>query len=123
MLLVCRFTPGTSPEVQEAFLERARVALALLADQPGCRGLELGTAVEEPGRWVLVASFDSVTAYRRALTPFDVREHVVPWLSEALADEPAAYERRLSASVGDGPFGGPLAEHPSLLSRDDPRER
>ena len=82
---------------REAFLDRARRAVALLAAQPGCEGVDLGRAIEEPGRWVLVARFTTVTAYRRALQPFDVREHVVPLLSEALTDEPAAYERALVA--------------------------
>ena len=38
-----------------------------------------------------------MTAYRRALQPFDVREHVVPLLAQALTDEPAAHERALVA--------------------------
>ena len=106
MLLVCRFAPPDAA----AFLERARRAVALLAAQPDCEGVELGRAIETPGRWVLVARFASVTAYRRALQPFDVREHVVPWLSEALTDEDAAHERVLVADP-DG-----LIEHPSLLT-------
>jgi hypothetical protein len=106
MLLVCRFAPADGP----AFLERARRAVGLLAAQPGCEGVDLGRAIEEPRRWVLVARFTTVTAYRRALQPFDVREHVVPLLSEALTDEPAAHERALIA----GPDG--VTEHPSLLT-------
>lgn len=108
MLLVCRFAPGAAET--PAFLARARRAVALLAAQPGCEGVDLGRAIEEPGSWVLVARFDSVTAYRRALQPFDVREHVVPLLSEARTDEPAAHERALVA----GPEG--VTEHPSLLT-------
>ena len=113
MLLVCRF----APDDDAGFLERARRALALLGEQPGCRCAELGRATEEPGRWVLVASFDSITAYRRALQPFPVREHVIPWLSEALTDEPATYERLLSADR-DG-----LTEHTSTLSQGSPVDR
>ena len=108
MLLVCRFAPA--PGDAAAFLERARRAVALLAAQSGCDGVDLARAIEEPDRWVLVARFATVTAYRRALQPFDVREHVVPLLSEALTDEPAAYERGLVA----GPEG--LTEHPGLLA-------
>jgi quinol monooxygenase YgiN len=114
VLLVCRF----APDDVDAFVARARRALALLVEQPGCRDAQLGRATDDPGRWVLVASFDSVTAYRRALQPFEVREHVVPWLSEALADEPAAYERRLEAGPDQG-----VVEHESLLSPDGPRDR
>lgn len=113
MLLVCRFAPGDDA----TFLDRARRAVALLARQPGCRGVELGCGVDEPAEWVLVARFDSVTAYRRALNPFEVREHVVPWLAEARTTEPAAFERRLEA----GPDG--LHEHASLLEPPRPERR
>jgi hypothetical protein len=41
-----------------------------------------------------------VHAYRRALSPFPVREHVVPLLSEALADEPSTYETLVESSAG-----------------------
>jgi quinol monooxygenase YgiN len=112
VLLVCRF----APDDETSFLDRARRALPLLAEQSGCRGAELGRASDDPGRWLLVASFDSVAAYRRALSPFAVREHVVPWLSEALADEPATFERRLSAEPGGG-----VTEHDSLRSSEVPR--
>jgi quinol monooxygenase YgiN len=109
VLLVCRFAPDDADD-PVGFLARARRAVGLLAAQPGCAGVDLGRAIEEPGRWVLVARFATVTAYRRALQPFDVREHVVPFLSEALTDEPAAHERAITA----GPDG--LTEQPSLLT-------
>jgi hypothetical protein len=59
---------------------------------------------------VLVVRFDSVHAYRRALSPFPVREHVVPLLSQARTDGPAAFETLLSAE------DGAVAEHASLLA-------
>lgn len=110
MLLVCRFAVPESGV--DAFVARARRALELLSAQPGCRGVRLARATEESERWMLVAEFDSVVAYRRALSPFEVREHVIPLLSEALADEPAAYEVLGTAE------GGELRERPSLLARD-----
>jgi quinol monooxygenase YgiN len=108
MLLVCRF--AVTPEDSPAFLARARRALELLTDAGGCLGGELGRSVDEPQRWVLAVRFTSVDAYRRALSPFPVREHVVPLLSEALPDEPAAYETLVSATEGAA------TEHPSLLA-------
>jgi hypothetical protein len=98
MLLVCRF--AVSPTAQPAFRERADRALGLLTTAPGCLGGELGRSVDEPGRWVLVVRFASVDAYRRALSPFPVREHVVPLLSEALADEPATFETLVESAAG-----------------------
>ena len=106
MLLVCRFTAG--PDTAPALRTRARVALELLTASEGCLGGELGRSVDEPDRWVLTVRFASVDAYRRALSPFPVREHVVPLLAEALADEPATFETLLIATAGD------TAEHPSL---------
>ena len=108
MLLVCRFGPE---EDGESFLERARRAMGLLARQPGCERVDLGRAVEEPEQWVLVAVFTSLTDYRRALQPFEVREHVVPFLSAARTDAPATFERRLTA-LGDD---GEVRESPSIL--------
>ena len=111
MLLVCRF----DAEGEGSFHARARRAVALLGAQPGCLGVEWARATEVPTRWVLVAVFASLAEYRRALSPFEVREHVVPWLSEALTDEPATFERVLSAGPGTG-GEGPV-EHPGVLDR------
>ncbi len=108
MLLVCRFdAPHTEADDMRA---RARTALELLTAQPGCRGGELGRAVDEPDAWVLVVRFDSVDAYRRALSPFPVREHVVPLLAQARTDSPAAFETLVDA------VGGTAQEHTSLLA-------
>jgi antibiotic biosynthesis monooxygenase len=106
VLLVCRFDG-----VGDDFLDRARHAMGLLARQPGCERVELGRAVEEPGEWVLVAVFASLTDYRRALQPFEVREHVVPFLSAARTDAPATFERRLHT----GPDDDEVRENPSIL--------
>jgi quinol monooxygenase YgiN len=103
VLLVCRFQPADPA----AFADRARRALALLTAAPGCLGGELGRAVDEPERWVLTARFASVDAYRRALSPFDVREHVVPLLSEA-QPEPSTFETLVAA------VDGQVTTHPSL---------
>ncbi|MHA6795748.1 antibiotic biosynthesis monooxygenase family protein [Pseudonocardia bannensis] len=110
MLLVCRFAVPSAEA--PAFAARARHALELLTAAAGCRGGELGRAVDDPERWVLVVRFASVDAYRRALSPFPVREHVVPLLSEALTEEPAGFETLFSGE------GGAVHEHESLLTGD-----
>ena len=106
MLLVCRFVVPTAEG--PAFTARLRHALELFTAAPGCLGGEAGRAVDDPARWVLSVRFTSVDAYRRALSPFPVREHVVPLLSEALADEPATYEVLVEAA------DGAATEHSSL---------
>ncbi len=97
MLLVCRFTVPVSDV--ESFTARTARALELLTAQPGCRRASLNRSTDESDLFVLTAEFDSVVAYRRAMSPFEVREHVIPLLSEASA-EPSAYEPLLVA--GDG---------------------
>ncbi|MFI9006454.1 antibiotic biosynthesis monooxygenase [Actinosynnema sp. NPDC053489] len=110
MLLVCRFTVAETGV--EAFTGRVDRALALLTAQAGCRRAQLSRSTDEADRFVLTVEFDSVVAYRRALSPFEVREHVVPLLSEAATDEPAAYEPLLVAA------DGAVRREVSLLARD-----
>lgn len=107
MQLVCRFVVPLGDAAR--FVSRARRALELLTAAAGCRGGELGRAVDETQRWVLTVRFTTVDAYRRALSPFAVREHVVPLLSEAEVDEPAAYETVVAAVDG-------TTSHQSLLT-------
>ncbi|TWP45789.1 antibiotic biosynthesis monooxygenase [Lentzea tibetensis] len=108
MLLVCRFRVS-SPD---AFVARCQRALELLTAQPGCVRGALSRSADSDDRWVLTVEFDSVVAYRRAMSPFEVREHVVPLLSEALTDEPAMYEPLLTAVDGE------VERQVSLLAED-----
>jgi quinol monooxygenase YgiN len=96
VLLVCRFRVSDP----DPFVERCRRALELLTKQPGCLKASLNRSTDEDDRWVLTAEFESVVAYRRSMSPFDVREHVIPLLSEAETDEPAMYEPLLVAENG-----------------------
>lgn len=103
MLLVCRFATPVPVDL----VPRARRALELLTAAPGCLGGELGRAVDDPGCWVLTVRFASVDAYRRSLSPFAVREHVVPLLAEA-TPETATFETLVEA------VGGEATDHRSL---------
>lgn len=109
VLLVCRFTvsPGREPD----FTARAARALELLAARPGCLGGEAGRAVDDPEQWVLTVRFDSVDAYRRALSPFEIREHVHPFLAEADTTVPATHETLVSVTPNATP-----RHHPSILT-------
>lgn len=99
MLLLCRF--DVPEEGKGRFLDRAEQALRLLTAHDGCSGGDLARATERDEAWVLTVRFDSVVAYRRAMSAFEVRESVIPLLSEARIDEPAAYESVVTASGGD----------------------
>lgn len=111
MLVICHFAvDAADPAEAENFMTRARRALGLLTAQPGCLGGELGRSPDDTIRWVLVVRFDSVVAYRRALSPFEVREHVIPLLSEALTMQPCGFEVLAAAQAGA------VTDHGSLLA-------
>ena len=65
--------------------------MAVLAAQPGCRGVSLGQATDEADLLLIRSEWDGVGAYRRALSAFDVKVSAVPLLSTAV-DEPSAFE-------------------------------
>lgn len=110
MLLLCRFEV---PDDQAAeFVRRAEHALRLLTAQTGCEGAELGRATESSTSWVLSARFASVADYRRSMGGFEVREQVIPLLSEAKVDDPAAYEVIVAAGEGQA------TRNVSLLAKD-----
>ncbi len=113
MILICRFV--VDPALAGDFLIRARRALELLTAQRGCLGGQLGRSPDDTTRWVLTVQFESVVGYRRTLSVFEVREHVVPLLSEALTGEPGGYEVLATAE------GGAVTDHVSLLSLDAER--
>jgi quinol monooxygenase YgiN len=89
MLVVTRFV--VAEQEATAFRDRARRAVDALAAQPGLVGAQVARATDDPTRWVLTLQWDSVGAYRRALSSFDVKVGAVALLSEAV-DEPTAFE-------------------------------
>ena len=96
MLVVNRF----AVEGDDAdFRARAGVALAALAGRPGYLRGRLGRAYDDPTCWTLVTEWESVGAYRRALSAFEVKVDATPLLAESL-DEPSAFE--VLASVAPG---------------------
>lgn len=82
------------------FHERVREALDALRLQRGCRRGHVGRSMDEPERWLLQTEWDTVGAYRRALSSYDVKVRAVPVMYHAV-DEPTAYE----ALVEAGPTG------------------
>jgi quinol monooxygenase YgiN len=114
VLVVTRFVV----DQPEPFLERAHTALATLAARPGYVSGDLSRAIDEPDHWCMVTTWESVGAYRRALSSFEVKAYAAPLLAEAL-DEPSAYEV-LAAAQPAGPVvvaGSDRADDPALRSR------
>jgi quinol monooxygenase YgiN len=107
VLLVCSFTvpDAEAPD----FTTLANRSVELLTAQPGCTRAILGHSPDEPTHWVLTVEFTSVVAYRRAMSPFDVRQHVIPLLSRG---EAAAYEITTEATDGHA------TQHTSVVAVD-----
>lgn len=89
MLVVNRFRVPEDSAV--GFRSDLEAAHALLAARPGYVDGHAGRNVDDPELWVLTTRWESVGAYRRALSSYDVKVGAVPLLSRAV-DEPSAYE-------------------------------
>ena len=89
MLVVNRFR-GVGQEA-DTLRTQLEAAHAVLATQPGYVDGTLGRNLDEPELWVLATRWESVGAYRRALSSYDAKLAAVPTLSRAI-DEPSAYE-------------------------------
>jgi quinol monooxygenase YgiN len=89
MLVVNRFR--VPEEEGEAFRAELNGARDLLAARPGYLDGRIGRNLDDPTLWVLTTRWESVGAYRRALSSYDVKLGAVPLLSRAV-DEPSAYE-------------------------------
>ena len=71
------------------------------AAQPDTRRLRWARSTEDAHRLVLVAEFDTAAACRRALSPFEVRSAVIPWLSGAGAGTSGVFEVLAAADGGE----------------------
>jgi len=108
VLVVNRFVvPGDDTD----FRTRAAAALAALGARPGYLRGRLGRAYDDPTRWTLLTEWESVGAYRRALSAYDVKVNATPLLAESL-DEPSAFEILAEAAPG-----GPVVTTESDLAR------
>lgn len=84
------------------FLDQARTALRVLVGCPGAHGGRVGRATDDPQLWTLTSEWESVGAYRRALSTYDVKVHAIPLMYRAL-DEPTAFEVLQSEGERAGP--------------------
>ncbi|MDQ1703488.1 MAG: hypothetical protein QOF57_2740 [Frankiaceae bacterium] len=84
------------PVDDASFTQAAAPALDALRASTGCLSVALVRSVEDRAQWVLVAEWEGVGAYRRALGSYDVRLHAHPFLARARSDESAfeVIERR-----------------------------
>lgn len=91
----------------ETFRTDATAALRALSACPGFQHADCGGSMDDEQTWVLVTRWESVGAYRRALSAYDVKLYATPLLARALP-EPSAFEVNLAMTAG-----GDLTEHAS----------
>ncbi len=104
MLVVTRYVVAAADA--PGFLARAEGALSVLADRPGWRSGRIGRATDDVGLWVLTTEWDSVGAYRRALSSHQVKVEAVPLLSLAV-DEVSAFEVLVAKGLGADGLAAP----------------
>ena len=73
------------------WLSDAKRAIAPLAACAGCESVRIGLAIDEPDLVVVLSLWESVGAYRKALSNFEVKALSIPFLSTAV-DESSAFE-------------------------------
>ena len=96
MLVMTRFVVEDD---DNDFAGRAHAALGALAACPGYLRGRLGRAFDDPTHWSIVTEWQSVGAYRRALSNFNVKMYATPLLAQAL-DEPSAFEVLAESAPG-----------------------
>jgi hypothetical protein len=108
VIVVMQFAPSD----EAAFVPALELALTTLAGRPGYLGGQGGRSTDDPNAWILVTTWDSVGAYRRALGNYDVKLHATPLLAQAL-DRPSAFEELLDVDPS-----GVLTRHASDRAED-----
>lgn len=103
MLVVNRFQVTDA----ESFRADARAALRALSACPGFQDGDCGGSLDDATTWVLVTRWESVGAYRRALSAYDVKMYATPLLARTLP-EPSAFEVNLTVTAA-----GDVTEHDS----------
>ncbi len=88
-VVVMRFRVPT--DGAERFRGEAGAVGRLLAGFPGCRGVQVARASDDRSLWTMVARWQTVGSYRKALSSYEVKLNAVPFLSQAI-DEPTAFE-------------------------------
>jgi quinol monooxygenase YgiN len=89
VLVVSRF--DVPEDESDTFLEQARTALAAFSVRDGYLQGRIGRAPDDPTAWVMTTEWVGVGAYRRSLSPYDVKVALAPLLVYS-RDEVSAFE-------------------------------
>lgn len=102
-----RFTVGTAERGD--FLRQSRTAAQMLRAREGCLGVEVLQSVDDAESMMITTRWESMGRYRRAMSAYDIKEQVIPFLSRA-RDEDSTFETILRTTVdGTQEFDSGLA--------------
>ena len=93
----------------DQFVEHARTALAALGVRDGYLQGRIGRAPDDTTSWVMTTEWAGVGAYRRSLSPYDVKVALAPLMLYS-RNEVSAYE--LVASDPERPPPGTATGRP-----------
>jgi CelD/BcsL family acetyltransferase involved in cellulose biosynthesis len=112
LLVVSRYRVQSD---RSEWLDRMRSALTVLGESDGFVRGSISQATDDADLLVVSSTWTGVGAYRRALSRFEVKMHVIPLLSTAI-DEPSAFEALVSRDEsGESLFASGLAaDHDSI---------
>jgi quinol monooxygenase YgiN len=107
VLVVMRF--AVPEDDSDEFLGQATAALATLAARDGYLQGRIGRAPDDATAWVMTTEWVGVGAYRRSLSPYDVKVALAPLMPYS-RNEVSAYELVASDPALPGP--GTAADTP-----------
>ncbi|MFL6071207.1 MAG: antibiotic biosynthesis monooxygenase family protein [Actinomycetes bacterium] len=114
-VVVLRFS--VPDDVATRFSDEASRVARLLGARAGCLGVEVGRASDDPTLWVMSSRWQSVGAYRRAVSDYEIKVQAVPFLSQAI-DEPTAFEVLFAIDAeGERAASGDLASDADTVDR------
>ncbi|GAB6903562.1 antibiotic biosynthesis monooxygenase family protein [Kineosporia succinea] len=97
MFVVTRYRVPTHE--WDEFRALAREALVALTERPGCLDARVSRSIDESDLWVLSTRWETVGAYRRALSHPEVKVRAVPLMYRCI-DEPTAFEDLVTWGAG-----------------------
>lgn len=86
-----------------------RLCMDTLANNPGCLGVELGRSMDSEVEHVLVSRWSNVGFYRKALSNYQVKVEVIPFISVRTSDSFTAEIVQVTGAGGSESFSSGLA--------------
>jgi len=91
------------------FIDRIEESISILSKLPGCITVELARSLDSETDYLLVSRWESVGHYRKALSNFEVKSVVIPFISICSTDSVTAEVINRADSRGSVYFESALA--------------